>query len=155
MLELFKKYLIEIKKIFSYASPLEREKQWIEFFKKIQNPNKETIFTPYDVIKLQYEKAGIDWHNAYKTKQKFLDIYTKESLYSYYAACRLYEQAIKIKLPANKNETQNIWNKIIYNQIYCCCQNGMFSTIAQKILGFKPKSKNICQIDLVNKLNNE
>jgi hypothetical protein len=27
MLELFKKYLIEIKKIFSYASPLEREKQ--------------------------------------------------------------------------------------------------------------------------------
>lgn len=155
-LETFKRYLKEIEKIFSYASPLAREEQWIEFFKKIQNPNKETVFTPYDVIKLQYDKAEIDWPNAYKTKQKFLDIYSKESLYSYYAACRLYEQAIRnINLDNNKDKIQRIWNKIIYNQIYCCCQNGMFSTIAQKILGFEPKSKNICQIDLVNKLNNE
>ena len=156
ILELFKRYLKDIETIFSYISPLEREKQWIEFFQKIQNPNKETVFTPYNVIKLQYDKSNIDWHDAYTNKQKFLDLYAKEALYSYYAACRLYEQAINgNNKPTNNNQIKRFWNKIIYNQIYCCCQNKMFLTITQKILGFKNGDKNICQIDLINKFHNK
>ena len=153
-IETFKTYLRNIEVIFSYTSPLEREKQWNKFFQKIQNPNKETVFTPYSVIKLQYDKANINWYNAYRTKQKFLDLYAKEALYSYYAACRLYEQAIKNEKLLNQDKVESIWHKIIYNQIFCC-QNAMFLTIAQKILGFNNECKNLCQINVLNKLNNK
>ena len=149
-------------------------------FNSFQNPEKETILTPWKVINMHLGTCIGGWNfytddyskecsphlieipgitnNIYAKNHHVLDIYSKTGLYSLYNAFNFF-QIYKKELGNNKipfNE-ELVWQQVIEQNVFAVCQTKMAKTITTRTLvGFSNHIKpNIyLQEDLIEKLDN-
>jgi hypothetical protein len=124
------------------------------FMGKIKNPNKETVFTPCEVVKLVYNASGFnnleDWRNLYYNSEQskimdvnphstFYDINTKSGLFPMEAANNLFQ------VSSGKS-----WELICNESIYANSRTLAGKWAACSLLGMPEDWSNITVID-VNK----
>lgn len=134
------------------TQPKEYAEHVYAFMKKIKNPNKETVFTPAEVVKLVYEAAGFkesqDWADTYlngaeaaQSKRDpfstFYDINAKSGLFPMEAANNLFQ-----------NSHGRSWKQVCNESIYANARTlaGKWATCS--LLGMPKDWKNITVIDV-------
>lgn len=117
---------------------------------RIKNPNKETVFTPYETVCIHYITSGFTgveaWKELVSTNKAptFFDINTKSGVYPFYAAARLSE--------VNKNKT---WSQVCDESIFANARTLAGKWVTCALLG-KPRDwVNITVIDVIEELEKE
>lgn len=113
------------------------EEEIEDLFSKLKNPDKETVLTPYSVVKLMYEISNID----FKKPQTVFDINAKSGLFPLYAA---------IRFCSNSNEK---WQDICNKYIFANTKTKAAKWICCTILGQKEDWGNIVTIDIASLIN--
>ncbi|MGM7692994.1 hypothetical protein ACS65S_13150 [Staphylococcus saprophyticus] len=161
--------------------PIERVQELAYIFGTFKNPDKETVLTPWRVVNLHlhstigglsfydkvYKKNIVDgseqfnWlsNEVWEENTKFLEINSKTGLYPLYVATSLYYKEL---MELNNDyagkfsaiELNNLWSKILKNNIYVIAKTPMAKSITQRTLsGYKNLKTNIVFIDsLLNEL---
>jgi hypothetical protein len=126
------------------------------FMKKIKNPNKETVFTPAEVVKLVYEAAGFkdlpDWKPLYLNGEEaakaqvdpfptFYDINVKSGLFPMEAANNLFQVS-----------SGRSWKQVCNESIYANARTVAGKMATCSLLGMKSDWKNITVIDVYKEL---
>ncbi|HAK2181482.1 Eco57I restriction-modification methylase domain-containing protein [Staphylococcus epidermidis] len=147
-----------------------------ELFSTFKNPDKETILTPWKVINRHlvdtigglsfydesFENTTIEgksamrfvekdiYQNVYRENIKVLDINSKTGLYPLFYATSLYYKIMMKQndLNAGKFNPQEIWKKILKENIFAVAKTPMARTITQRTLaGYSDFETNIEYID--------
>jgi superfamily II DNA or RNA helicase len=92
--------------------------RFVEMLGKIRNPDKETVFTPYKVIDLIYQSAGLGvdsprWDTLVSTATPptFYDINAKSGLFPVYAA-------VELKKAYDRADRHMSFNKVMENSVF-------------------------------------
>jgi superfamily II DNA or RNA helicase len=155
--------------------PTERVQAIAEIFSTFKNPDKETVLTPWNVVNLHLTKAfgGNDFSGGlingkpeWKSKDvdasvwtkddtKILEINSKSGLYPLLAAYNVYSRQLKKNKKPEDEVSQQLWKRVLTDNIYVLCKSPMAKSITQRTLaGYNQGIKaNIVHIeDLVSKL---
>ena len=135
-------------------NPTERVKKIAELFATFKNPDKETVLTPWNVVKLHID--SVFDKNFFTADKKILDINAKTGLYPLYVAEKIYRARLgnvsedKISL----DELQRIWDLTVAENIFVLCKTPMAQKITQRTLcGFRSAQINSLHFaDLINLL---
>lgn len=122
------------------------EKGIQDIMSKIKNPNKETVFTPYPVVALQYEAAGFGKTITIEGKEvkTFYDINVKSGLYPVYAAINI-----------AKANPELSWDEICNTLIYANSRTLAGKWATATLLGQPNDWANITTVDVYEELNSE
>ena len=135
-------------------NPTARIEKIAELFATFKNPDKETVLTPYRVVKLHIDSVFDE--KFFSQDKKILDINAKTGLYPLYVAFKIYRAQI-----GNFDENDfksdallRIWDKIIAENIFVICKTPMAKMITQRtLLGYRGGNFNAhCFDDLINLL---
>jgi superfamily II DNA or RNA helicase len=156
--------------------PTERIQAIVEIFSTFKNPDKETVLTPWKVVNMHITKAfgGHDFSSGVLDKAgkpmwvskdvdtsiwkeedtKILEINSKSGLYPLLAAYNIYSRQFIKNKKAEDQVSDQIWKKVLANNIYVLCKSPMAVTISRRTLaGYSGAKTNIIYIkDLVSKL---
>lgn len=137
-------------------NPTERVKKIAELFATFKNPDKETVLTPWNVVKLHMDSVFDE--NFFTANKKILDINAKTGLYPLYVAEKIYRARLgnvnedKISL----DELRRIWDLTVAENIFAVCKTPMALKITRRtLLGYRQTSAQInarCFDDLINLL---
>ena len=124
-------------------SPSDRVKKIAELFATFKNPDKETVLTPYNVVKLHIDSAFDE--NFFTADKKILDINAKTGLYPLYVACKIYRARL-----GNFDEENfkpefliKIWDEVVAENIFVICKTPMAEKITRRtLIGFRPAHVN-------------
>ncbi|WP_033159673.1 Eco57I restriction-modification methylase domain-containing protein [Mycoplasmoides alvi] len=141
-------YMQKIDDITKINDNLDRCHAWFGFFDSLHSLDRETVFTPFKVIKYQVDSLEIDWKTAYLKKQTFIDINVKTALYPLYIAQNL----LKAQLELEKKQE---WRKIIYHQIFLICKLELMKEVAINVLKFNRDDTNVLKFDIIEKLSSK
>ena len=144
----------------------------LTIFSKFKNPDKETVLTPWRVVNMhmgdclggyvffddnfentistpRYINQDKITEDVYKTDSCILEINSKSGLYPLFLAYSLYRNAIKTVYPKKNHdeltisEQQDIWDKVIRNNVFVLCKTPMAKSITKRTLvGFRDVSIN-------------
>jgi len=151
-------------------------------FSTFRNPDKETVLTPWRVVNMhmgdclggyvffdenmentieqpRFVNHGEVTENVFAEDSKILEINSKSGLYPLYMAYGIYKRKLDAKYP-KKDETpsiekrQNMWDKVIADNIFVLCKTPMAKSITKRTLaGFREAKVNTRFFeDLVNQI---
>jgi len=145
----------------------ERIERITAIFSKFKNPDKETVLTPWRVVNMhmgdclggyvffdekfenttfepRYIKQDKVTEEVYSTESNILEINSKSGLYPLFMAYSVYRNAIRIAYPDKEyneltvTEQQQIWDKVVANNVYVLCKTPMAKSITKRTLvGFR------------------
>lgn len=134
------KYINRIYNICKITNPLEKQKEWIELFEFIKNPDSETVITPWNVVQSHCKTLELDWKNSVIQNSTFLEINSKSAFYPLYIASKLYESQDELK--------KKKWADVLKN-IFIICRTNLTKNVALKILNYEDDSQNVIVYDIV------
>ena len=109
--------------------PLVRVQKIADIFATFKNPDKETVLTPFNVVKLHIDSAFDK--NFFTPDKHILEINSKSGLYPLYVAEKIYRATSEV-------ESFDIWDKIIAENIFVLCKTPMAQRITRRTLvGFR------------------
>lgn len=136
--------------------PSERVAKIAELFATFKNPDKETVLTPWRVVKLHIDSAFDD--NFFAPDKHILDINAKTGLYPLYVTYKIYAARLE-SLNENSiplDELRRLWDLTVAENIFVICKTPMAKTITRRTLfGFRECKDNFnahCFDDLINLL---
>jgi len=115
-------------------TPTERVKAIAELFATFKNPDKETVLTPWNVVKLHIDSVFDE--KFFTPDKKILEINSKTGLYPLYVAYKIYRARLgkvdeaKIPLAA----TLKRWDNTVAENIFVICKTPMAVTITRRTL---------------------
>ena len=138
-------------------TPINRIDKIAALFATFRNPDKETVLTPFNVVKLHIDSAFDE--SFFTPDKKILDINAKTGLYPLYVAQKIYRGKLA-NFDENffKPEILNMfWDKVIADNIFVICKTPMAKAITRRtLLGFRGGSVNAHAFDdLINLLKNK
>jgi len=150
----------------------ERIERITAIFSKFKNPDKETVLTPWRVVNMhmgdclggyvffddnfenpitkpRFINNGVVTKRVYKTDSFILEINSKSGLYPLLTAYTIYRNLI-LDTYSDRNyneitilEQQEIWDKVVQNNIFVLCKTPMAKSITKRTLvGFRDVSIN-------------
>ena len=135
-------------------NPAARIDKIAALFATFKNPDKETVLTPFNVVKLHIDSAFDD--NFFTPDKKILDINAKTGLYPLYVACKIYRARLGSFSEDDFKPAAllKIWDKTVAENIFVICKTPMAKTITRRtLLGFRAGNINAhCFDDLINLL---
>ena len=137
--------------------PTERIKKIAELFATFKNPDKETVLTPWRVVKLHIDSAFDD--NFFTPDKKILEINSKTGLYPLYVTHKIFRARLgnvsEDKIPLD--ELRRLWDMTVADNVFVICKTPMAKTITRRtLLGYRAGSVNAhCFDDLINQLKNK
>ncbi|MDA1335243.1 MAG: DEAD/DEAH box helicase family protein, partial [bacterium] len=136
--------------------PTERIRAIAEIFSTFKNPDKETVFTPWNVVNMHLTKAfgGHDFSSGitdkigkpeWKSKDvdtsvwekedtKLLEINSKSGLYPLLSAYNIYSRQLKKSKKPEEKVSQHIWKEVLAKNIYVLCKSPMARSITLRTL---------------------
>ena len=162
--------------------PFERIEMLAQIFATFKNPDKETVLTPWRVVNMHIGDTlgGNDFNTKdelglpeWKTHQdieniwakenvRVLEINSKSGLYPLLAAYNIYCSALKMRdikrnSAKEKEVYDEIWQKVLSENIFVVCKTPMAVSITQRTLaGFSGAKVNAVSIaNLTDKLRND
>ncbi len=135
----------------------ERIEKIAALFATFKNPDKETVLTPWNVVKLHIDSVFDE--NFFTQDKKILDINAKTGLYPLYVAYKLFKVRLgevnEKSIPLD--ELRRLWDKTIAENVFVICKTPMAKTITRRtLLGYRDGSINAhCFDDLINLLKNK
>ena len=137
-------------------TPLARVDKIAELFATFHNPDKETVLTPWRVVKLHIDSAFDE--NFFSQGRHILEINSKTGLYPLYVACKIYRTRLGNFSEDNfKPEFLNdIWDAIVDENIFVICKTPMAVKITRRTLaGLRNSNVNAKFFDdIINTLKN-
>ncbi|MBQ7723374.1 MAG: hypothetical protein IJT57_03525, partial [Selenomonadaceae bacterium] len=137
-------------------TPLARVDKIAELFATFHNPDKETVLTPWRVVKLHIDSAFDE--NFFSHGKHILEINSKTGLYPLYVACKIYRTRLGNFSEDNfKPEFLNdIWDAIVDENIFVICKTPMAVKITRRTLaGLRNSNVNAKFFDdIINTLKN-
>ena len=137
--------------------PTARIEKIAALFATFKNPDKETVLTPFNVVKLHIDSAFDE--NFFSPDKKILEINSKTGLYPLYVACKIFKARLgnvsEDKIPLD--EVRRLWDMTVADNIFVICKTPMAKTITRRtLLGFRAGNINAhCFDDLINLLKNK
>lgn len=140
--------------------PTERVKKISELFSHFKNPDKETVLTPWRVVNMHMsdtlggydffdeehkqiidEPRFVDQGNVTdktfkKDNAQILEINSKTGLYPLYVTYSIYREKCK-NIPKDEltfEKKQQIWNKVVNDDIFVICKTPMAKSITKRTL---------------------
>ena len=121
--------------------PTERVKKIAELFATFKNPDKETVLTPWRVVKLHIDAAFDE--KFFTPDKKILEINSKTGLYPLYVACKIYRARLADRDEKNlpRDELQKIWDAAVAENVFVICKTPMAEKITRRTLrGYHDKA---------------
>ena len=139
-------------------NPMERVKKIASLFSYFKNPDKETVLTPWRVVNMHMSDClgGWDFFDEIheetidtprfvdqgqvtkdifqKKDAKVLEINSKTGLYPLYMAYSLFREQSKRHESLRPEQLNNLWFKVIENNIYVICKTPMAKAITKRTL---------------------
>lgn len=137
--------------------PTERINKIAELFATFKNPDKETVLTPWRVVKLHIDSAFAD--TFFTPDKKILEINSKTGLYPLYVTHKIFRARLgnvsEDKIPLD--ELRRLWDMTVADNVFVICKTPMAKTITRRtLLGYRAGSVNAhCFDDLINQLKNK
>lgn len=133
--------------------PTERIKKIAALFATFKNPDKETVLTPWDVVKLHIDSVFDE--SFFTPDKKILEINSKTGLYPLYVACKIYRARLgKVDEKKTPIAALKRWDKTVAENIFIICKTPMAETITRRtLLGYRQGKVNAkCFDDLISTL---
>lgn len=152
-------------------------------FNSFRNPDKETVLTPWRVVNMHLSESlggyaffdetfdnakmrenprfvnrGKVTRQVFDPSSRILEINSKSGLYPLYAAYSIYRSELKRRYGTKTSTTisvqQEIWDKVISENIFVVCKTPMAASITRRtLMGFRNGRVNAkCMTSLVNRL---
>ena len=123
-------------------TPSERIKEIAALFATFKNPDKETVLTPWDVVKLHIDSVFDE--KFFTANKHILDINAKTGLYPLYVAYKIYRTRFgnvdESKTPLAARQR---WDKTVAENIFVICKTPMAVTITKRtLMGYRAGSVN-------------
>ncbi|MBR0062236.1 MAG: hypothetical protein IJP68_12245, partial [Selenomonadaceae bacterium] len=137
--------------------PTERINKIAELFATFKNPDKETVLTPWRVVKLHIDSAFAE--DFFTPDKKILEINSKTGLYPLYVTHKIFRARLgnvsEDKIPLD--ELRRLWDMTVADNVFVICKTPMAKTITRRtLLGYRGGSVNAhCFDDLINQLKNK
>ena len=128
--------------------PTERLNKVAELFATFRNPDKETVLTPWHVVKLHIDCAFAE--DFFTPDKHILDINAKTGLYPLYVAEKIYRARLKgfNESDFTSNALQRFWDMTVAENVYVICKTPMAKRITQRtLLGYRAGSVNAHHFD--------
>ncbi len=117
-------------------TPTERVKEIAALFATFKNPDKETVLTPWNVVKLHIDSVFDE--KFFTPDKKILEINSKTGLYPLYVACKVYRTRLAAHgLDEDKTplkELRRLWDLSVANNVFALCKTPMAVTITRRTL---------------------
>ena len=128
--------------------PSERVARIAELFATFKNPDKETVLTPWRVVKLHIDSAFDE--NFFTADKKILEINSKTGLYPLYVAYKIYRARLgnvsEDKIPID--ELRRLWDMTVAENVFVICKTPMAKAITRRtLLGFRADNINAHSFD--------
>ncbi|MBR1579308.1 MAG: Eco57I restriction-modification methylase domain-containing protein [Selenomonadaceae bacterium] len=135
-------------------APVDRVEEIAKLFSTFKNPDKETVLTPWRVVKqhidLTLNADGADFD--FKLSRTVLEINSKTGLYPLYAA---YLFLMRRFATVDADTQAEMWDLIIERNIYALCRTPMAEAITRRTLmgfGDVERANVACVEDIVERL---
>ena len=151
-------------------SPPERINEIAELFSTFKNPDKETVLTPWRVVKMHLhlvlgsaddETLREVTKLVFNEKSKVLDINSKTGLYPLYVAQNIWRQRCRIEIEQNfghpidlKRELE-LWQQTVEQNVFALCRTETAAAVTRRtLIGFVENVRvNVrCMPDIVERL---
>lgn len=117
-------------------TPTERVNEIADLFATFKNPDKETVLTPWNVVKLHIDSVFDE--KFFTPDKKILEINSKTGLYPLYVACKIYRARLDAHgLDEDKTplkELRRLWDLSVANNVFALCKTPMAVTITRRTL---------------------
>lgn len=160
----------------------ERIERITSLFATFQNPDKETVLTPWRVVNMHladtlggfcfydepYEQPireprlvdrGAVTAQVFSPNSRVLEINSKTGLYPLYVAYSIYRALVKEQTfaPERLEDEQALWDRAVANNVFVICKTPMAKSITRRTLvGFRPARVNTRYFeDLINQIKNK
>lgn len=115
-------------------TPTERVNAIADLFATFKNPDKETVLTPWNVVKLHIDSVFDE--KFFTPDKKILEINSKTGLYPLYVAYKIYRTRLGERNEDNTplKELRRLWDLSVANNVFALCKTPMAVTITRRTL---------------------